>query len=161
MNPRDTAANMNRRRMIRRGATYGSYLPEGTPDDGSERGIAWRAADSLSLRDFLGLPASKRTPDHSTISRTRRLLDLETHQAVFSWALGVLDSAGLIKGKTIGTFDAELAREFFGGFAASALINLRQDFGNPYHGEAQGFDANPKALPPKDTPVKLLEALGK
>jgi transposase len=47
----------------------------------SERGIAWRAADSLSLRDFLGIPASKVTPDHSTISRTRRLLDLETHQA--------------------------------------------------------------------------------
>jgi transposase len=44
----------------------------------SERGIAWRAADSLSLRDFLGIPASKLTPDHSTISRTRRLIDLET-----------------------------------------------------------------------------------
>jgi transposase len=68
----------------------------------SERGIAWRAADSLSLRDFLGVPASKLTPDHSTISRTRRLLDLETHQAVFTWVLGVLDGAGLIKGKTIG-----------------------------------------------------------
>jgi deferrochelatase/peroxidase EfeB len=40
MNPRDTAANMNRRRMIRRGATYGSHLPEGVPDDGQERGIA-------------------------------------------------------------------------------------------------------------------------
>jgi hypothetical protein len=38
----------------------------------------------------------------------------------------------------------------------SALINLRQDFGNPYHSEAQGFEANPKALPPKDTPVKLI-----
>ena len=68
----------------------------------SERGIAWRAADSLSLRDFLGVPASKLTPDHSTISRTRRLIDLETHQAVFTWVLGVLDGAGLIKGKTIG-----------------------------------------------------------
>ena len=41
----------------------------------SERGIAWRAADSLSLRDFLGVPTSKLTPDHSTISRTRRLVD--------------------------------------------------------------------------------------
>jgi Dyp-type peroxidase family len=40
MNPRDTAANMNRRRMIRRGATYGTHLPEGTADDGQERGIA-------------------------------------------------------------------------------------------------------------------------
>jgi Transposase and inactivated derivatives len=68
----------------------------------SERGIAWRAADSLSLRDFLGVPASKLTPDHSTISRTRRLIDVETHHAVFTWVLGVLDSAGLIKGKTIG-----------------------------------------------------------
>jgi len=68
----------------------------------SERGIAWRAADSLSLRDFLGVPASRLTPDHSTISRTRRLIDLETHQAVFTWVLGVLDGAGLIKGKTIG-----------------------------------------------------------
>lgn len=45
----------------------------------SERGIAWRSADSLSLRDFLGVPASKLTPDHSTISRTRRLIDLERH----------------------------------------------------------------------------------
>ena len=68
----------------------------------SERGIAWRAADSSSLRDFLGIPASKRTPDHSTLSRIRTRLSLEAHQAVFSWVLGVLDSAGLIKGRTIG-----------------------------------------------------------
>jgi len=40
MNPRDTAANMNRRRMIRRGGTYGPPLPEGAPEDGVERGIA-------------------------------------------------------------------------------------------------------------------------
>jgi transposase len=68
----------------------------------SERGIAWRAADSLSLRDFLGIPASKPTPDHSTISKTRKRIDLQAHQAVFTWVLGVLDGAGLIKGKTIG-----------------------------------------------------------
>jgi transposase len=68
----------------------------------SERGIAWRAADSLSIRDFLGIPASKATPDHSTLSKTRTRLPIEAHQAVFTWVLGVLDSAGLIKGKTIG-----------------------------------------------------------
>lgn len=68
----------------------------------SERGIAWRAADSLSLRDFLGIPASKPTPDHSTISKTRKRIDIEAHQSVFTWVLGVLDGAGLIKGKTIG-----------------------------------------------------------
>jgi transposase len=68
----------------------------------SERGIAWRAADSLSLRDFLGIPASKATPNHSTLSKTRKRIALEAHQQVFTWALGVLDGAGLIKGKTIG-----------------------------------------------------------
>jgi Dyp-type peroxidase family len=52
MNPRDTAANMNRRRMIRRGATYGSYLPEGTPDDGKERGIAAFVICGSLIRQF-------------------------------------------------------------------------------------------------------------
>jgi Dyp-type peroxidase family len=52
MNPRDTAANMNRRRMIRRGATYGPYLPEGTPDDGKERGIAAFVICASLIRQF-------------------------------------------------------------------------------------------------------------
>jgi transposase len=68
----------------------------------SERGIAWRVADSLSLRAFLGLALDTIPPDHSTISRTRRLLDLETHRAVFAWILGVLARAGLVKGETVG-----------------------------------------------------------
>ena len=68
----------------------------------SERGIAWRIGDSLSLRDFLGLPAGKAPADHSTLSRTRRLIDIETHQVIFNWVLGVLDEEGLIKGRTIG-----------------------------------------------------------
>lgn len=44
----------------------------------SERGIAWRCADSLSLKSFLGYALTQSTPDHSTVSRTRRLIDLET-----------------------------------------------------------------------------------
>jgi transposase len=48
----------------------------------AERGIAWRAADSLALRDFLGIGLDQPPPDHSTISRTRRLIALETHRAV-------------------------------------------------------------------------------
>ena len=68
----------------------------------SERGIAWRVADSLSLRQFLGYGLDEVTPDHVTISRTRRLLDAETHQAVFAWVLEQLARAGLLKGKTIG-----------------------------------------------------------
>ena len=68
----------------------------------SERGIAWRAADSLTLRDFLGLTLPQAPPDHSTISRTRRLIDVETHRAVFTWVLERLGEAGLVKGTTIG-----------------------------------------------------------
>src|SRR5947209_8120791 len=56
----------------------------------SERGIAWRTADSLALRSFLGAGLNEMPPDHSTISRTRRLIDVETHQAVFRWVLQLL-----------------------------------------------------------------------
>jgi transposase len=68
----------------------------------SERGIAWRATDSLALRDFLGVSLDEAPPDHSTSSRTRRLIDFETHRAVFTWVLQCLSTAGLVKGKTIG-----------------------------------------------------------
>ena len=68
----------------------------------SERGIAWRAGDSLALRDFLGFGLDEKPPDHSTISRTRRLIDLETHRAAFTWVLQCLSTAGLVRGKTIG-----------------------------------------------------------
>ena len=67
----------------------------------SERGIAWRVADSLSLRAFIGCGMTEQTPDHSTVSRTRRLLPVETHQAVFRWFVRVLGEEGLIQGQTI------------------------------------------------------------
>jgi transposase len=67
----------------------------------SERGIAWRAADSLAVRSFLGLGLEERGPDHSTISRTRRLIDVETHREVFGWVLERLAQSGLVKGATI------------------------------------------------------------
>jgi transposase len=66
----------------------------------SERGIAWRLADSLSQRKFIGYALTEETPDHSTISRTRRLYWLETHRAVFRWVLKILAQEGLIEGKT-------------------------------------------------------------
>lgn len=67
----------------------------------SERGMAWRAADSLAVRSFLGLGIEERGPDHSTISRTRRLIDVETHNEVFAWILDRVASAGLVSGKTL------------------------------------------------------------
>ena len=60
----------------------------------SERGIAWRTADSMALRSFLGYSLTEGTPDHSSLSRARHRIDLETHQAVFDWMLGVLAKEG-------------------------------------------------------------------
>jgi transposase len=92
----------------------------------SERGIAWRAADSFALRDFLGVGLEDALPDHSTISRTRRLIDLETHRAVFTWVLQCLSTAGLVKGKTIG-IDATTLE------ANAALRSIvRRDSGESY-----------------------------
>jgi transposase len=68
----------------------------------SERGIAWRLADSLSLREFLGFNLGDQTPDHSTLSRTRRLLPVETHRAVFHWFVWALSAKGLLNGQTLG-----------------------------------------------------------
>jgi transposase len=92
----------------------------------AERGIAWRAADSLALRDFLGIGLDQAPPDHSTISRTRRLIALETHRAVFTWILQCLSTAGLVKGKTIG-IDATTLE------ANAALRSIvRRDSGESY-----------------------------
>jgi len=64
--------------------------------------MAWRIEDSLSLRAFLGFTLADSPLDHSTLSRTRRLIDVETHAAVFGWMLKVLAEAGLIDGRTVG-----------------------------------------------------------
>ncbi|HYN82116.1 MAG TPA: transposase [Gemmatimonadaceae bacterium] len=92
----------------------------------SERGIAWRSADSLSLRSFLSLPLDENPPDHSTISRTRRLIDLETHHEVFVFVLELLAENDLIDGKTIGVDATTLE-------ANAALRSIvRRDTGESY-----------------------------
>jgi transposase len=68
----------------------------------AERAIAWRAADSFALREFLGLVLPEALPDHSTISRTRRRIDVETHEAVFTWIPQRIADAGLVRGRTVG-----------------------------------------------------------
>ena len=68
----------------------------------SERQIAWRVADSLSLRNFIGLDLATATPDHSTISKTRRRLPLSVHLAVFGKVHEILVSNGLLRGKKLG-----------------------------------------------------------
>src|SRR6202030_939294 len=92
----------------------------------SERGMAWRAQDSLALRRFLRVGLEESPPDHSTISRTRRLIDLETHREVFTWVLERLATVGLVKGKTIG-IDATTLE------ANAALRSIvRRDTGESY-----------------------------
>jgi transposase len=92
----------------------------------SERGIAWRVADSLSLRQFLRFALNEETPDHSTISRTRRLFWLSTHKAVFKWVVKILTEEGLIEGRTI-AIDAPTLE------ANAAMKNIvRRDNGQSY-----------------------------
>ena len=111
----------------------------------SERGIAWRLADSLTLRQFLSIGLDENTPDHVTISRTRRLIDAETHQRIFSWVLQRLAQAGLIKGKTIGVDSTTLEAN-----AAMKSI-VRRDTGESYMeylkrlAEAEGIEAKDAA----------------
>ena len=92
----------------------------------SERGIAWRCADSLSLREFLGYDLTAPTPDHSTLSVIRGRIDLETHQEAFGWILARLAEHGLLKGRTIGVDATTLE-------ANAALRSIvRRDTGEEY-----------------------------
>jgi transposase len=92
----------------------------------SERGIAWRVADSLALREFLGFELTQGTPDHSTLSRTRRLIPRETHEEVFTWVVCLLAKKGLLRGKTL-AIDATTLE------ANAALRSIvRRDTGESY-----------------------------
>lgn len=111
----------------------------------SERGVAWRLADSLTLRNFLSIGLDESTPDHVTISRTRRLINAETHQNIFAWVLERLAEGGLIKGKTVGVDSTTLEAN-----AAMKSI-VRRDTGESYTGylkrlaDAEGVDAEDAA----------------
>ena len=93
---------------------------------GSEHGIAWRCDDSKSLCEFSGYDLWARTPGHSTLSKTRRRLSLEVHEAVFTWVLTVLDESGLLNGTTVGVDSTMLEAN-----AAMRSI-VRRDSGDGY-----------------------------
>jgi transposase len=98
-----------------------------------ERGIAWRLSDSLSMRRFIAYALTEETPDHSTISRTRRLFAVETHTAVFRWVLKILAEEGLVEGKTV-AIDATTLE------ANAALRSLvRRDNGQKYNDYLKGL----------------------
>jgi transposase len=99
----------------------------------SERGIAWRLADSLALRRFVGVALDEYTPDHSTISRPRRLIDLDTHCEVFAWVLSLLADRGLLKGMRIAIDATTLEAN-----AAMRAI-VRRDTGESYEEFLRGL----------------------
>ena len=92
----------------------------------SDRGIAWRCADSISLRGFLGYGLAENPPDHSNLSRTRRRLSLEVHEEVFTWVLWLVRDQGLLRGRTLGVDSSTLETN-----AAMRLI-VRRDDGTGY-----------------------------
>jgi transposase len=117
----------------------------------SERGLEWRCADSLSLRDFLGLGLRDRVPDHSWLSRSRARLPLEVHERVFAWVLARLAERGLVKGERIGvdasTMEANAAmrsirRRDSGESYRAMLIRMAEASGvpTPSAAELKQFD---------------------
>lgn len=112
----------------------------------SERGIAWRCADSLALRTFLGYTLSESTADHSSLSIIRNRIDVETHQEVFTWVLAALADSKLLVGKTIGIDATTLEAN-----AAMRSI-VRKDTGESYEKFLTGL-ANASGI---ETPTTAL-----
>jgi transposase len=120
---------------------------------GSQRGIAWRCSDSRSLAEFLGIPADKTTPDHSSLSRVHDRLPLEIHEEMFVFVLKIAEEKKLLKGKTVGvdstTLEANAAmksieRKDTGEDWKEYLTRLAKDAGieNPTDEELRRFDKN-------------------
>ena len=92
----------------------------------SERGIAWRCADSYSLREFLRLSNIEKVPDHSWLSRTRSRLPHEAHEKVFGWVLKLVAERGLVKGERIGVDGSTMEAN------AALRTIIRRDTGESY-----------------------------
>src|SRR6266849_2111014 len=92
----------------------------------SQRGIAWRCADSFSLRAFLGIPFDKASPDHSSLTKIRQRLTEVVHEQVFAHVLKIAHGKDLLKAKTVGVDSTTLEAN-----AAMRAI-VRRDTGEDY-----------------------------
>jgi transposase len=92
----------------------------------SQRGIAWRCQDSLSLRRFLGVPLTEDTPDHSTLSKTRNRLPQEAHDKVFQFVLHLAQTKKLLSAKTVAVDSTYLEA------SAAMKAIVRKDSGENY-----------------------------
>ncbi len=100
---------------------------------GSQRGIAWRCHDSLSLREFLGVPLTEDAPDHSSLTRVRDRLPLEVHAGAFRFVLKLAAEQGLLRGKTVGVDSTTLEAN-----AAMKSI-IRKDTGEDWRAYVVGL----------------------
>ena len=138
------------RRSLTPGIYFRSLLVGYFEGIDSERGIAWRMADSLALRRFVGIGLDEYTPDHSTISRTRRLIDVDTHREVFGWVLNLLADRGLLKGERV-AIDATTLE------ANAAMRSIvRRDTGESYEEFLRGLaKASGMATPTREQSARL------
>jgi len=114
---------------------------------GSQRGIAWRCHDSLSLREFLGVPLTEDAPDHSSLTRVRDRLPLEVHAAAFQFVLKLADENGLLKGKTVGVDSTTLEAN-----AAMKSI-VRRDTGEDWREYVVGLMKEQGVVAQEDEPT--------
>jgi transposase len=112
----------------------------------SQRGIAWRCADSLSLRVFLGIPLDRRTPDHSTLTHTRKRLPEAVFEEVFQFVLGIAEAKKLIAGKTVGVDSTTLEAN-----AAMRSI-VRRDTGEDWNEYVTRLMREAEVIGPEETP---------
>ncbi len=114
----------------------------------SQRGIAWRCSDSLSLREFLGLAVSEASPDHSSLTRVRKRLPEEVHHAVFEFVLRMAIEKGMVKGKTVAVDATTLEAN-----AAMKSI-VRKDTGEDYKEYVRGLAEAEGIEDPSDEDVR-------
>ena len=113
----------------------------------TQRGIAWRCSDSLSLRQFLGIARTEESPDHSSLSLIRGRLPLEVHNAVFTWVLKLAEEKGLIDGKTVGVDSTTLEAN-----AAMKSI-IRRDTGEDWQAFVTGLMREAGVVGPDEKPT--------
>ena len=113
----------------------------------SQRGIAWRCSDSLSIREFLGLAATDASPDHSSLTRIRGRLPLEAHARMFDWVLRLAREKKLVSGQSVGVDSTMLEAD-----AAMKSI-VRRDTGEDYRAFLTRLMQAEGVLGPDETPT--------
>jgi transposase len=117
----------------------------------SQRGIAWRCHDSRSLAEFLGVPVTEETPDHSSLSRIHGRLPLEVHEAMFVFVLKLAAEKKLLAGKTVAVDSTMLEAD-----AAMKSI-VRRDNGEDWKTYLRGLAAEAGLENPTDEELRRFD----